>query len=466
MASEVRHHFTDSQVLGQFGSYDLMLGHAKILPNKFSPPELLERLKVFANSLDHIPTAADIDQNLNMPGAVVYIRYFGSIEDAIKKAKIKPKLVKSPESSPAPDSYVTVSPNLRLVPAAAPHPQPAPPQSVRPHFDGTLVEFLGQHKFRNLNFKNPIDVMLLSGIWNLPLVAPHFAANWGALRRQCRAVGMEFVTHIIRLGIETGAIATLAPRFVTVEFYQNPEARINDYTVRVTFGESRPRPKVAEDDIEPDRVVFKLREGHAGVYEVTALTGVFSTGVVLAIVDGEGQRELAEIAANAEAPDTDAADNVTPISAVVAGGRVFAPEIDENLLRDLIPKPEGYTSIEPDLRPLTTPIIDVKVGALEYPATPPILPGLGGYSLLDPDVMKNFQTPPTVERPAVGPAVDLPEFVGSDTFLPEAPGIDVAGYAFLGGSFALGAAAVAFGPELLVVSGLEESPFLIPAFVW
>ncbi len=452
-ASDVRQIYTDSNVTSQFGSYDLLFTHAKIFPNKFVPEQLLQMLKEFSESLDHIPTAEDIDRNLSMPGAAVYNRHFGMIEDALKKAKVKPKVVR--------DRYVDPTPSGQ--PESAPLPLRVPLQlkPTRPQFDGTLVELLNQLNSRGLNFTDSVDIMLLSGIWELPLEAPHAPANWGAYCRRFRAFGIEMVDHIIRLGVESGAIATATPRYVMLEIFRTFENRINDYTVRVTFSEAPPEPKVVEDFVT-DHLIFRRQEEgvQAGSYVVTDVSELFSVGIAIAIVQGE-QRRMAAEAAEGESTEGESTGNKPEVTVEAAGGRVFAPEFDPDRVKNLLPETGGLTWVEPDLRPLTTPIADVKVGPLEYPATSPVLPKLEGFSIFDPGDVKWYQTPPSVLIPS---SVGLPKFVGEDIFLPDPPlDMIMSGYAVLGGVVAVVGALSVLLPEVELISLSHQGLAPIPA---
>lgn len=147
------------------------------------------------------------------------------------------------------------------------------------------------------------------------------------------------------------------------------------------------------------------------------------------------------------------------------GTAVFAPDADEIVKHSeaLRPKSEGFTSLDGAIckeKPLITPAELVNVPSLEKLPVQ-LKDGERGFSATSVD-WKKLATPPSTERYA-GP-VDLPEFVGSDTFLPEPPlGMVVVSYAALGGVVAVTGALVVLAPEVELISLSHQWLAPIPA---
>lgn len=139
------------------------------------------------------------------------------------------------------------------------------------------------------------------------------------------------------------------------------------------------------------------------------------------------------------------------------GGLTLAPDGDGMVERAerVRPKPEGFAPLTKEMcetQPLITPAELLKNPPLE---TLPVQlkEGERGFEATSLD-WKKLAIPPSTERYA-GP-VDLPEFIGSDTFLPEPPlGMVLACDALLvGGAVVVGAAVLA-APELAAALAVE-----------
>jgi hypothetical protein len=153
------------------------------------------------------------------------------------------------------------------------------------------------------------------------------------------------------------------------------------------------------------------------------------------------------------------------------GGQVFAPDADAidqtaEMVRQLTQSTGGFAPLDENMcknEPLITPAELEKVDPLVRPADAPVIPRLGGFHGMDADEMRRLMAIPASELIPFPSGrgqgegdvtgVDLPQYVGGDTFLPEPPAaMVIAGYAVLGGAVAATGALMVLVPEVALIS--------------
>lgn len=228
-------------------------------------------------------------------------------------------------------------------------------------------------------------------------------------------------------------------RLATVAHAVNPEFPLTPDVMALSGVESHGkvnRVRLWHGDVSREKLsdtYFWLQwaRGADGHYTVTRVSRTFGKQLAQKMAEGKGSAGV--------------------------GGLTIAPDGDGMVERAdrLRPKPEGFTPLTGEMcktQPLTTPAELVKIPPLEKLPVQ-LKDGERGFEATSLD-WKKLAIPPSTERCA--DPVDLPEFIGSDTFLPEPPlGMVLACDALLvGGALVVGAAVLA-APELAAAMAVE-----------
>jgi hypothetical protein len=222
--------------------------------------------------LGHVPSPAEVRAHLGIKFDRAVEMHFRSPVEAIARS-----LRENPGTADTPPPSIPSPRPIR----AAPTPSPTPQCIVARPAPKTLATRLLEFKARGIEITDPLSLMLVSGILELPLesaIAPgsplyRLRPTWATLTQSVRTEGPGFVQKIIHLARLTGSIGDEPVQFVSLAFdYENSEFhQINDFQVRIEFWDHDPQMEGA------DAVVFEIHSDHYSVLH--KFRGEYSEGV-------------------------------------------------------------------------------------------------------------------------------------------------------------------------------------------
>lgn len=311
------------------------------------------------------------------------------------------------------------------------HPQQRPPRSQsprRPIHYATLAEGLDAVRRIGLKIVHPVDQFVLSRLWQTH-DTPDPSPTWSQWQDTVRSEAHKLVAYLEGFKLFAGGEVALR-QFALVTYRRMRDAH-GEWVMADIHVTSADRL----EDLVPDHVNDSAGHLWLRQCEKTMFYDVID-------MQGDGVDELQLWSPPPRPP------------AIFKAGRTLSPdaraleEARRRLQQLLAGESFGQISIS-KAEPLFTPAELKRVEPL-VTVSMPLRTDVRGFA---PTALawKELAIPPTDTIPAQ--PVDLPEFIGSNTFLPEPPmAMVVAGYAVFGGAVAATGALIVLAPELELIS--------------